>query len=347
MAHTLLQQMIIATAIFLAFSILRKLFTNYFFKTILSMTNKNNLDFVNGVLLSFEKPLHNFFVVLGIYASLVYLPLSEAQNILATKIFRSSIIVFMATGVYNFVGNNNLFNKISNKIEVEIDNILFPFVSKIMKFIVVIMTIAIVANEWEYDVNGFIAGLGLGGLAFALAAKDTLANVFGGIVIIADKPFTIGDWILTDGVEGTVEDINFRSTKIRTFAQALVTVPNASLASQSVTNWTRMGKRRITFKLSLTYSTPRVKMERCVDRIREMLKQHAHIHQETIFVHFDQFNESSLDVFLYFFTKTTNWGEFLRVKEDVNFKIMTILEEEQISIAFPSRSIYIEKELKI
>ena len=99
-----------------------------------------------------------------------------------------------------------------------------------------------VAQEWDYRIDGFIAGLGLGGLAFSLAAKDTLSNVFGGLVVILDKPFSIGDWIKTPSVEGTVEDISFRSTKVRTFAQALVTVPNATLANEPVTNWTRMGK---------------------------------------------------------------------------------------------------------
>jgi len=144
-------------------------------------------------------------------------------------------------------------------------------------------------------------------------------------------------------VEGTVEDITFRSTKIRTFAQALVTVPNSSLANEPITNWSRMGKRRITFHLGVTYSTTRDKLEKCVKSIRKMLEEHPGIHKETIFVNFERFNDSSLDIFMYFFTNTTNWGEYLNVREDVNFRIMEILEQEGVSVAFPSRSIYIEK----
>jgi MscS family membrane protein len=167
--------------------------------------------------------------------------------------------------------------------------------------------------------------------------------MFGGMVIFLDKPFTIGDWISTPSVEGTVEDITFRSTKIRTFAHALVTVPNATLANEPITNWSRMGKRRITFHLGVTYTTSRSKLEKCVQAIRAMLEEHPGIHKETIFVYFERFNESSLDIFLYFFTNTTDWKEYLSIREDVNFKIMQILEQEGVSVAFPSRSIYIEK----
>lgn len=164
-------------------------------------------------------------------------------------------------------------------------------------------------------------------------------------MIILDKPFSIGDRIGTSSVEGTVEEITYRSTKVRTFAQALVTVPNSTMANEAITNWSKMGRRRITFNLGVTYTTPRFRLETCIARIEKMLREHPQIHQETIFVNFDRFNESSLDIFLYFFTVTTNWGEYLKVREDVNLKIMAILEEEKVSIAFPSRSVYFETPL--
>lgn len=159
--------------------------------------------------------------------------------------------------------------------------------------------------------------------------------------------FSINDWIKTPSVEGVVEGITFRSTKIRTFAQALVTIPNSTLANEPITNWTKMGKRQITFSLGLTYSTPREKIQVCVERIDCMLRNHEALDQDFILVHFSEFNESSLDIFLYFFTKTTAWAEYLRIKEDINLKIMEILEQENVSIAnvsiaFPSRSLYLE-----
>jgi len=182
----------------------------------------------------------------------------------------------------------------------------------------------------------------LGGLAFALAAQDTAANVFGGIMIILDKPFSVGDWIYTPSVEGTVEEISFRSTKVRTFAHALVTVPNSVIANEALTNWSRMGKRRVTFKLDVKFTTPVESLQQALAKIRTMLQTHPEIHQDVIFVHFDQFTESGLGLFLYFFTRTTKWGEFLQVKEDVNFKILEILREEGVEIALPGRSIYVE-----
>jgi len=259
------------------------------------------------------------------------------------KIFRSIIIVLAASGFYNlFDANSVILNRIQKLFDIELDRTLIPFLSKFVRLLVVIFTFTIVAQEWNYDINGLIAGLGLGGLAIALAAKDALANIFGGIVIIIDKPFKIGDWISTTNLEGTVEDVTFRSTKVRTFADSVVTVPNSTLANEAITNWSRMDKRRITFNLGVTYTTPKHKLEKCISRINDMLINHPDIHKETIFVHLDKFSESSLDIFLYFFTITTNWAEYLSVREDIHLKIMEILEEEGVNIAFPSKSIYIE-----
>lgn len=346
-ASQLIYDIGIAALIFLAFTVLRKLFTKYVFKALLRATEKTKLDIDTNIVLAFERPLHVFFVLIGVFAALMYLPLTERQDDFVLTLFRTSTIVLVAWGLYDFVKtSSNIFIGIENKLDIHIDKILIPFVSKILRFIIVFIAFAMVADELGYEIGGFIAGLGLGGLAFALAAQDTASNIFGGIVIIVDKPFSIGDWIKTDSVEGTVEDITFRSTKIRTFADAIVTVPNSVLANQPVTNWSRMGRRRITFNLGVTYSTPREKLKKCVERIKEMLDNHPEIHKETIFVRFDEFNDSSLDIFLYFFSNTTNWGEFLRVKEDVNFRIMEVLEEEEVSVAFPSRSIYLENNLK-
>jgi MscS family membrane protein len=201
-----------------------------------------------------------------------------------------------------------------------------------------------IAEEWGFNINGFIAGLGLGGLAFALAAKETVSNLFGGIVIVTEKPFTIGDWIKTPSVEGTVEDITFRSTKIRTFAQALVTVPNSTLANEPIINWSKMGKRQITFHLGVTYSTSREQLQTIARRIELMLIEHKEIHNDTIIVRFDRFNESSLDIYLYFFTNVTSFADYLSIKEDVNFRIMAILEEEGVNMAFPTRTLVVQSE---
>jgi len=213
---------------------------------------------------------------------------------------------------------------------------------KIVKIFVIIIGGITILQEWGYNVNGFLASLGLLGMAFALAAKDTVANLFGSFVIFTDKPFIVGDWIKTQDVEGTVEHIDIRSTRVRTFAQALVTVPNASLANSAILNWSQMGKRRIKMNLGLTYSTTGEQVEQIIADIKDMLVDHKDIHQETIHVYFSAFGDSSLNIFCYYFTKTTAWGEFMKVREDTYLKLMKIVESNGSSFAFPSQSIYIE-----
>jgi len=212
--------------------------------------------------------------------------------------------------------------------------------------IIIALAIVIIVQEWNYDISGLVAGLGLGGLAISLAARDSVANIFGGVIIILDKPFAVGDWIMTPSVEGTVEEMSLRSTRVRTFANALVAIPNAVLANEAITNWTRMHKRRVSFHLGVTYTTPRQKLQTCVNRIKDLLENHPEVHPDLIMVRFEQFAGSSLDIFIYFFTKTKVWAEFLAVREEINFKIMEILEQEGVSIAFPSRSVYFENRLE-
>lgn len=330
-----------AVLIFLLFLVLRNIFTRYILKFITKITTRTKSDLDDKLLLAFDKPLKLLFVVLGVYLALMYLPLSAENNLRIISLFRSALVIIIAWGLYELTGSGSLLSEELQE-KFKVDHILVPFFSKLLRFVIIAFALVLIANEWHYDVNGFIAGLGLGGLAFALAAKDALANVIGGIIIIMEKPFSIGDWVHTPSVEGIVEDINFRSTKFRTFPNAVVTVPNSTLSNEAVTNWTRMGKRRLTFYLGVTYSTSREKLQRTVERIDTMLREHEEIHNGQIMVYFEKFNDSSLDIFIYCFTNTTVWNEFLSVREDVNYKIMDILEDEGVDIAFPSHSIYFE-----
>ena len=340
-----LTQIGIALGIFLVIYLFRRFFVQKILALLLKITNKTRIELDTFLVMASEKPLRLFFTALGIYLALVYLPLSAETNILVSRLFRSAVVIIVSLGLWNLVGlYSESAEGTGNLASIKIDKILIPFLSRVLKFIIAVLALSVILQEWDYDINGFIAGLGLGGLAFALAAQQTLANVFGGIVIITDKPFSIGDWILTPSVEGTVEDINFRSTKIRTFAKAVVTVPNSTLANEPITNWSRMDKRRITFTLGLNLGTPREKIGKCIQDIREMLHNNDAIHPEGILVNLDSYGDSSLNILLYFFTRTTAGEEFLRVKEDVLLKIMGILDKEGVSLAIPSTSIHIEND---
>jgi len=330
-----------ALLILLSFLLLRKLFSCYIYNWLVKINNRVG-NSVNGkILLAFKKPVETLFIILGMYIALLYIPLPLAADVFIHRLFRSILVVILAWGFYDLCGNNSLLS-VELKERLNLDQMLIHFFSNAIRFVILALAVVIIAQEWDYDVNGFIAGLGLGGLAFALAAKDALANIFGGIVIIMEKPFVIGDWIATPSVEGTVETISFRSTKIRSFSQSLITIPNSILAGEAITNHSRMGKRQINFYLGLTYGTSGNKVEICVKRLKQMLIDHPGVHPETILVNFEKFNDSSMDIIVYCFTNTTVWAEYLEVRQDINLKIMAILDQEEVSLAFPSRSIYME-----
>ena len=339
-------KIITALLVILFFLILRKVFAKLIINILERLGHKTAIDLYNKIVESFENPIKGLIIVVGFFIALEIFPdsiliVSKKEAIIT--LLRIVIIILISQGLYN--SSNSffiLFGGAQKKLGIDVNNAVLPFLSNIVKFIIIALATVLVISELGYDITGLIAGLGLGGLVFALAAQDTASNIFGGLVIIMDKPFTIGDWIETPSVEGIVEDITLRSTRIRTFADSVSVMPNSILAKEAIVNWSRMGKRRINFNIGLMYSTPKDKIENCVNKIRDMLENHSEVHKEAILVFFDAFNDSSLNILLYFFTNTIDRKEYLEVKQDINYKIMAILEEEKVSFAFPSRSIYIQ-----
>lgn len=339
--HSNLRYAVGALIIILITLLLRAFISRYAVAWLKKWAENSSSIWDEHVIDSLKRPIGVFLLITGIYMALLYLPLYTAVNAMLIKVYRSIVIILIGWGFYQLVGKDSLFSD-EFRARFNMDAILTAFFSKAVRIIVTALTIVIVAHEWDYDVNGFIAGLGLGGLAFALAAKDALANIFGGLVIIMEKPFSIGEWISTPSVEGTVESISFRSTRVRAFDQAIITVPNSTLANEPITNYTRMGKRRINFHLGLTYSTTPAKIQACVNDIKQMLIKHPDIHPKTVVVNFEKLGDSSLDIIVYCFTNTTEWTKYLDVRQDINIRILQILEKSDISIAFPTRSILLE-----
>ncbi len=224
--------------------------------------------------------------------------------------------------------------------QTKIDMIISRFAVKLTKIIVVIISGLMIMRVWEWDITGLIAGLGIGGVAVALGAKDTLANFFGSIMIMLDKPFAIGDMVKTSHAEGIIEEIGFRSTKIRIWDQAIVTIPNAIISNDPTTNWSRMGKRRINFTIHLPYTCSLELVDKCINQIREMLGIHEMILNDNIFVFLENIGDSSIEVFIQCFTNAIEKYDYLKVKEDINFKILNIIGEQGVQIALPSYHIY-------
>ena len=332
---------IYAFLIFLFFQIFRVILRNISYL----MVRKTSTKFDDEILEAVKRPVDFLFIVIGAYFAKSVLILSDDISIFLDHILRSAFIAVIFWGLVCILNHlavhiHKITNQFGDKISADVAN----FIIKSIRFFIIILGVIAVFQEWGYNVSGFLASLGLVGMAFALAAKDTAANLFGSLVIFTDKPFKVGDWIKTPQVEGIIETIGIRSTRVRTFAQALVTVPNATLANSAILNWSRMGKRRIKMTVGLTYDTPGSTMKKIVDEIRDMLQNHPEIHQDTIHIYFTDFGESSLNIFCYYFTNTTVWGEFMKVQEDTNLKIMGIVERNGSSFAFPTRTLYLEND---
>lgn len=217
-------------------------------------------------------------------------------------------------------------------------------VGKVTKLAVIILIILPVFQILGISISGMLAFGGMGGLIVGMAAKDLLSNFFGSIMIYLDKPFVVGDWIRSPdrSIEGTVEKIGFRLTSIRTFDKRPLYVPNSVFTNISVENPSRMTNRRINETIGVRYSDSR-KLPIILDEVRTMLVEHDDIDDtQTLIVNFNSFGASSLDFFIYTFTKTTNWIDFHHIKQDVMLKILNIIHEHDADCAFPTRTLHLD-----
>jgi len=217
-----------------------------------------------------------------------------------------------------------------------------PLINKGIKVFIGAIAFIFIVQYLGYSVSSLLAGLGIGGLAVALAAKDTLSNIFGSITIFLDKPFFIGDWIKVGGTEGIVEDVGFRTTKIRTFSKSLVSIPNSVIANTIVENISRRGMQRVLMNIGVTYNSGADKLEKSVKKIREIIREHPETNKESIYIYFSEFKNSSLNIFLYFFIESTVWDDFLRARQEIGLSIIKAFESMGVEFAFPTQTIYIE-----
>ncbi len=220
-------------------------------------------------------------------------------------------------------------------------------ITKLIRVSVFITGALVMLQELGVSVSGVLAFGGIGGIAIGFAAKDLLSNFFGGLMIYMDRPFAVGDWIRSPDrkIEGTVENIGWRLTLIRTFNKRPLYVPNATFATIAVENPSRMTHRRIKETIGVRYDDVD-KLKVILDEIRNMLRSHEEIdNTQTLMVNFNQFAPSSLDFFIYTFTKTTNWVKYHRVKQDVLFQIISIIEKHGAEMAFPTSTLHLNGEI--
>ncbi len=331
-----------ALGIFLIFLLFRKIFALVILKSLHKIASFTKNSFDDKLLEILEGPLKFSFIIIGLYFAT---SIANIESAFFDKLIKTLIIFVIFWLLYNAVNIlDETIYKFARKFGKELYREIGAFFIKTLKIFIFAIGLVSILQEWNINVSAFLASLGLGGLAFALAAKDTAANLFGGLSILADRALKIDDWIKVGDVEGTVEEIGLRTTKIRTFEKSLVTVPNQIIANNPIENFSRRGIRRIKMRIGLVYGTSKEQIDAIVSDIRNMLQSHPQIAKNaTLLVNFDEFADSSLSIFVYCFTNTANWAKYLAIKEDVNKKIMDIVAKHGSDFAFPSQSIYVEK----
>jgi len=353
-----------------------KIIYNYI-KTILEKNHDeiddNILDNTNKI----RKPVSLILLLIGLKLAFEVLSYPNNLNEQIVNIFYFiyltifTYIIFIIIDVFLFV---YLVKK-----ETETETIrkeLIIFLTSIFKVTIFFVIFIFFLIQIDVNISAILASLGIGGLAVALAAQTTLSNFFGLLKMIFDNSFSQSDWIETQDIEGHVVDISFISTTIRTFDNALITIPNSTLANSSIKNWSkRKVGRRIKMNIGVTYSSSKENLQNAIKQIEQMLINHHGIAtseeldydvihknykkeqkfvsindkygvKSTLFVYLDKLSDSSMDILIYAFTKTTNWKEWLEIKQDIIFSIWEIMENNNLEFAFPSQSIYLENNQK-
>jgi len=291
-------------------------------------------------------PMSWFVFVLGMFVALTVLSFSPEWDKAIVLGFKAATMTVVFWGLLRAV--DVLAETMTRLAKDRNSNVhgFIPLIQKAVRTFLFVIAVILVVQNLGYSVSSLLAGLGIGGLAVALAAQETLGNFFGSISLVADRPFKVGDWIqVGNKVDGNVEEIGMRSTKVRTWSKSLMSIPNKVLASEIIENWSKMPKRRVKQYIAVTYSTPADTMHDLVEDIRQLLREDEGVQQDFILVNFTDFAESSLQILVYYFTSTTAWLKYMDIRQRINIKIMKAIEARGASMAFPTRSLQFEGEL--
>lgn len=344
---TLVHYVLAFLAIFLSV-VLRRVFSSLVLRALRRATGATKTTLDDKLVEAVGPPLGFAFIIGGLYAAVIALDLpSEPVDVrgFAALALRTILIIDVTWLLIRLVDAlSHFLTDLAGRTDSTLDDQLVPIIRKSLKTFIGVLAFVFIVQNLGYSVASLLAGLGIGGLAIALAAQDTLSNFFGSLAILIDRPFTTGDWIETSAGEGVVEEVGFRSTRIRTFAKSQISIPNSQLSNAAVNNWSRMPIRRIRMVVGVTYDSTADQMEKAVEGIRRLLREHEEVHQDFFLVYFTDFGASSLDILVYFFTKTTVWAEYLRIRQEINLRIMKLLEDLGMEIAFPSRTVYLKGE---
>lgn len=296
----------------------------------------------------FYSALNAFFKVTAVYVAILFVKptfeLSDEFMALAKKIYKVLVTITIANSLANSMTKKSRFIKvIKDKSDKEMNDASTKMMVRIIKALIYVVAVFIVFYEIGYDLSGLITGLGLGTVVLTLAAQDTVKSLLGGFIIFADKPFKVGDYIKIQSYQGTVEDMTLRSTRIRELDDSIVQIPNSVIASASIENLSKMRRRRYTLNLDIVEDTTPEKIVKLKQRIFESLMKNENVLKDTISIYFTEIAESSFRIAIIFYFDVTDYTEFLELKDGVNRDIITVLNEEKISLAYDTKTIEIKK----
>ncbi len=332
-----------ALGIFIAFFLLRGLITRFILQVLHLKVCKTRTLFDDELLNALKEPIRLAPIILGAFFALQFLDLEDSYQDIADKLIRSLITTAIFWALYQ--ASEPLSNLLA-RLEKFFTAVMMDWLVKTVKVLITFIGVAAVLDIWGIQVGPILAGLGLFGVAVALGAQDLFKNLIAGILIIAEHRFNKGDWVRVDGVvEGTVEQIGFRSTMIRRFDKAPVYVPNTKLSDNAVTNFTAMTHRRIYWHIGVKYGATVEQLRTIRDGIEAYVlgsNEFAHPPEVITFVRIDKFSDSSIDIMLYCFTRTTNWIKWMEIKERLAYHVKNVVEDAGSGFAFPSTSLYVE-----
>jgi MscS family membrane protein len=307
-----------------------------FFKRLTART-ETTLD--DELIVAWQKPVAAFIAVLGAVIAIKVLKLSPEAD--AAFLYLKTI-AFAVVGLWFFINTvSSILDHLPEAAKAKGAAVaaFMPWIKKTVIALFLVFGVLIAAQSLGADVKAFLAGLGIGGLAFALAAQDTLANVFGSVVVAVDQPFRIGEFVQIGTHQGTVEDIGLRSTKLRTPQRTLIAIPNKTVAADAINNFSRMPQRRVDQTIGLTYSSKSHQIEGLLEEIRSLLKNDPAVHKDFIAVNFLNYGAFSLDIQIIYFAADPDPRKTFDLRERINLSIMRMVEARGLSFAFPTQTI--------
>tara|TARA_B100000315_G_scaffold56907_1_gene51264 strand:- start:440 stop:1525 length:1086 start_codon:yes stop_codon:yes gene_type:complete len=335
-------QILVGIGIFLIFLIFRGIISKVIIKRLESIAKRTTNKLDDSFVQAMEGPARFLPIVVGFFIASYYMSFSEDNRAIVDTINRTLITIFIFWVIHQII---EPISYILSGLDKVLTRELIGWIIKSLKILIFILGLAAVLELWGIKIGPIIAGLGLFGVAVALGAQDLFKNLISGILVLVEKRFKIGDWILVEGIiEGIVEKIGFRSTVIRKFNKSLAIIPNFQFAENAVVNVSQTKNWLISWIITLQYDTTVDQLKKIRNEIEEYINKSEDYNTSLgVAVRVDKFSDSSIDMYVRCFTKTDSWEEWLSVKERLAIEIKQIVEKNNASFAFPSQSIYIEK----